>query len=72
MEFVASHRWKQKAKVKLLSHVRLSATPWTLAYYAPLSTNDRSLNDKKMIVNSEERIKNQYQLYGKDFATCWG
>ena len=28
---------KGKVKVKLLSHVRLSATPWTAAYQAPLS-----------------------------------
>ena len=26
-----------KVKVKLLSHVRLFATPWTVAYQAPLS-----------------------------------
>ena len=29
--------WDAKVKVKLLSHVRLSATPWTVAYQAPLS-----------------------------------
>ena len=28
---------KEKVKVKSLSHVRLSATPWTAAYQAPLS-----------------------------------
>ena len=28
---------KVKVKVKLLSHVLLFATPWTVAYYAPLS-----------------------------------
>ena len=27
--------WKLKVKVKLLSHVRLLATPWTAAYQAP-------------------------------------
>ena len=26
-----------KVKVKLLSHVRLFATPWTVAHWAPLS-----------------------------------
>ena len=26
-----------KVKVKLLSHVRLSVTPWTVAYQAPLT-----------------------------------
>ena len=29
--------WKWKVKVKSLSHVRHSATPWTVAYQAPLS-----------------------------------
>ena len=29
--------WKWKVKVKLLSRVRLVATPWTEAYQAPLS-----------------------------------
>ena len=28
---------RKKVKVKLLSHVRLFATPWTVAYEAPLS-----------------------------------
>ena len=32
-----SNAWKWKVKVKLLSHVRLLATPWTAAYQAPLS-----------------------------------
>ena len=32
-----SNAWKRKVKVKLLSHVRLFATPWTVAYQAPLS-----------------------------------
>ena len=41
LEWVAisfSSAWKWKVKVKLLSHVRLLATPWTAAYQAPLST----------------------------------
>ena len=40
LEWVAisfSSAWKWKVKVKLLSHVRSSATPWTAAYQAPLS-----------------------------------
>ena len=40
LEWVAisfSNAWKWKVKVKLLSHVRLSATPWTAAYQAPPS-----------------------------------
>ena len=40
LEWVAisfSKAWKGKVKVKLLSRVRLSATPWTAAYQAPLS-----------------------------------
>ena len=32
-----SNAWKWKVKAKLLSHVRLLATPWTIAYQAPLS-----------------------------------
>ena len=40
LEWVAisfSNAWKWKGKVKLLSHVRLLATPWTVAYQAPPS-----------------------------------
>ena len=40
LEWVAissSSAWKWKVKVKLLSRVRLLATPWTAAYQAPLS-----------------------------------
>ena len=40
LEWVAisfSNAWKRKVKVKLLSPVRLLATPWTAAYQAPLS-----------------------------------
>ena len=29
--------WREKVKVKSLSHVRLFATPWTVAYQAPPS-----------------------------------
>ena len=40
LEWVAisfSNAWKWKVKVKSLSRVRLLATPWTIAYQAPLS-----------------------------------
>ena len=40
LEWVAisfSNAWKWKVKVKLLSRVRLLATPWTTSYQAPLS-----------------------------------
>ena len=40
LEWVAisfSNEWKWKVKVKSLSHVRLLATPWTVAYQAPPS-----------------------------------
>ena len=40
LEWVAisfSNTWKWKVKVKLLSHVRLLATPWAAAYQAPPS-----------------------------------
>ena len=33
----SSNAWKWKVKVKLLSHVRLLATPWTAAHQALLS-----------------------------------
>ena len=39
LEWVAisfSNAWKWKVKVKLFSHVRLFATPWTAAHQAPL------------------------------------
>ena len=41
LEWVAisfSNPWKWKAKMKLLSRVQPSATPWTAAFQAPLST----------------------------------
>ena len=40
LEWVAisfSNAWKWKVKVKSLSHVRPSVTPWTAAFQAPLS-----------------------------------
>ena len=40
LEWVAisfSNAWKWKVRVKLLSHVQLSPTPWTAAHQAPLS-----------------------------------
>ena len=40
LEWVAisfSNAWKWKVKMKSLSHVQLSATPWTAVYQAPLS-----------------------------------
>ena len=40
LEWVAisfSNAWKWRVKVKSLSHVRLSAAPWTAAYQAPKS-----------------------------------
>ena len=40
LEWIAisfSNAWKWKVKVKSLSRVRLLATPWTIAYQAPLS-----------------------------------
>ena len=40
LEWVAisfSNTWKLKVKVKSLSHVQPSATPWTAAHQAPLS-----------------------------------
>ena len=40
LEWVAisfSNAWKWKVKVKLLTHVRRLATPWTAAYQAPPS-----------------------------------
>ena len=43
LEWVAisfSNAWKWKGKVKLLSHVRFLATPWTVAYQAPPSMEE--------------------------------
>ena len=40
LEWVAisfSNAWKRKVKVKSLGHVWFFATPWTVAYHAPLS-----------------------------------
>ena len=34
---ISFNAWKWKVKVKLLSHVRLSASPWTAAYQDPPS-----------------------------------
>ena len=48
LEWVAiafSNAWKWKVKVKVLSRVRLLATPWTAAYQAPLSC--KSLNKEE-------------------------
>ena len=39
-----SNAWKWKGKVKLLSRVRLFATPWTVAYQAPLSIGGSSVH----------------------------
>ena len=48
---------KVKRKVKSLSHIRLSATPWTAAYQAPpsmgFSRQEYSLCTIKFSVNSE-------------------
>ena len=33
----SSNAWKWKVKVKMLSHIRLLATPWTAAYQVPPS-----------------------------------
>ena len=35
---ISFNAWKWKVKVKLLSRVRLLATPWTVAYQAPSTT----------------------------------
>ena len=35
--FSNAWKWKVKVKVKLLSHLRLFVTPWTVAYQAPPS-----------------------------------
>ena len=32
------HRWGENPRAQLISHVRLFATPWTIAHQAPLST----------------------------------
>ena len=38
-----SNTWKWKVKVKSLSHIWLSATPWTAAYQAPQSISQATV-----------------------------
>ena len=55
LEWVAissSNAWKWKVKVKSLSHVRLSATPWTAAHQAPPSMGFSSILSSKFTSSS--------------------
>ena len=70
LEWVAisfSSAWKWKVKVKSLSRVQLLATPWTMAYKAPLSMGFSrqehwswlplpSLSDKYLIASTKHLI----------------
>ena len=74
LEWVAisfSKAWKWKAKMKLLSRVRLLATPWTSAYQAPpsmefsrreywewvaIALSDKSLEKTNLIYNDRKQI----------------
>ena len=75
LEWVAislSNAWKWKVKVKLLSPVRLLATPWTSAYQAPPSMGfsrheywsgvPYELKDKKLKITIASIIINEYSI----------
>ena len=59
-------RWSE---VKSLSRVRLLATPWTVAYKAPLSSVIKSI---ETLIDQMERSQNKFsyerkELYTKDY-----
>ena len=60
-----SNAWKWKVKVKLLSCVRLLATPWTAAHQAPPSTGfSRQENWNGLPLPSLVRFNIQYENFG--------
>ena len=68
LEWVAisfSNAWKWKVKVKPLSHVRPSATPWTAAFQAPLV----SLNLAKIFLCKTQ--KNMNYKFKKSVNWTW-
>ena len=57
LEWVAisfSNAWKWKVKVKLLSHVRLVATPWTAALEAAISEQEPEIVHTTVTLNSSK------------------
>ena len=66
LEWVAisfSNAWKWKVKVKLLSCVRLLATPWTVAYQTPLSMGfSRQEYWSGVLLPSLHHVKNNSSL----------
>ena len=59
-----SNAWKWKVKVKLLSCIRLLATPWTAAYQAPPSMGfSRQEYWSGLPLPSPKEIFTQYLLY---------
>ena len=70
-----SNAWKWKVKVKLLSRVRLLATPWTAAQQAPLLTGfSRQEYWSGVSLPSPSLLPNLYHLLGTccvpNTATC--
>ena len=71
LEWVAisfSNAWKWKVKVKSLSPVRLLATPWTVAYQAPLSMGFSRQEYWSGVpspspIKSKEIVKNSWKLF---------
>ena len=57
-----SNAWKWKVKVKLLSRVRLLATPWTAAYQAPPPRGFSRQEDWRAV--SKQTIENKTRNWG--------
>ena len=58
-----SSAWKWKVKVKSLSHVQLSVTPWTAAHQAPLSMGFSSQEYWSGVpLPSRNRLMNQVEM----------
>ena len=76
LEWVAisfSNAWKRKVKVKLLSCVRLFATPWTAAYQAPQSMGfSRQEYWSGVPLPSPHSVFTEYLLHSKHSSRHWG
>ena len=71
LEWVAiafSNAWKLKVKVKSLSHVRLLATPWTVAYKAPLSMGFSRQEYCSGLPLPSPRIKTNWVLFNLPYC----
>ena len=69
--------WKVKVKVKSLSHVRLFATPWTVAHQAPLSMGILQARILEWVAmpssrgSSQPKDRTQVSLIAGRFFTVW-